>query len=745
MKTAARKIVAGMVTVVILCLLGSAGYMWTLADELPSLKQLENPTLQLATVVYTADDKEMARFRHENRTWVSIDEIAASTVDALVATEDHRFYDHWGIDLFRTMTIPYHLLRMDPQGASTITQQLARNLYKQIGYEVSIDRKLKEMVTAVQIERNYTKNEILEMYLNTVSFGNQSFGIESAAFTYFNTSADSLNLLQSATLVGMLKATSYYNPRRHPERAKSRRNTVLYRMLVNDHIPRERYERLIKQPVELDFNPPGANARFAPYFAERVRLQLRDWMKKTGHDIYTDGLVVHTTLDSRLQKLAEETVAHNGRGLQDVVDVNWARPQVLAPEYAALNQAHPEYNHSTFKENHPDLKPFEYYWARRQDQLNRFIRETDRYRGLTNGGMDGPEALRALRNRESFLDSLKTAKTRVEAGFVAIDPSSGDVKAWVGGRDFTKDKYDHVSVARRQPGSTFKPFVYTAAIDNGYSPYYKIKDDTIRFEDPHTGKIWEPENFSGTVTDSMWTLRDGLRTSRNTVTAGLVKEIGAERVVNYARQMGVDSPLEPVPSIALGTSTVTLLEMVSAYGTLANRGLQSEPRLITRIEDRHGNVLANFTPERSVALSEQTAYTMVDMMRGTVAAGGTGHRLRFQFGISHDIAGKTGTTQNSADGWFIMMHPHLVTGAWVGFNDQRVSFRTSFWGQGAHNALLFVGDFMRDVIDAPDITLPNTAFLPPADYRAPLPNPSSNPRDDVQPVSAENDNARSEW
>jgi penicillin-binding protein 1A len=744
-KTRARRVVAGMVVLTLLGIAVIGGYMWILTDDLPSLQQLENPELQLATIVYTADNKEMARFRHENRTWAPYDEIASPVVNALVATEDHRFYSHWGVDLFRTMTIPYHLLRLDPQGASTITQQLARNLYKQIGSRVSLNRKLKEILTAVQIERNYTKDEILEMYLNTVTFGNQSYGIESAADTYFSTTADSLTLLQGATLIGMLKATSYYNPRRHPDRAKTRRNTVLNQMLVNDYISRERYERLIAKPVELEFNQGGANARLAPYFAERVRLRLREWMEETGHNIYTDGLVVHTTLDSRLQEMAERAVAHNAQGLQDVVDVNWARPQVLAPDYAQLRQPSPRYNHSSFKEEHPDLEPFAYYWDQHRNQFDQFIRETDRFERMTGAGMDPSNTLRQLKNDTSFVDSLKTTKSRIQAGFVALDPGSGDVKAWVGGRDFAEDKYDHVSIARRQPGSTFKPFVYTAAIDNGYSPYYKMRDDTVRLTDPYTGKVWQPQNFSGSVTDSLWTLRDGLRTSRNTVTAGLVKEIGAERVVNYARQMGIDSPLNPVPSIALGTSRVTLLEMASAYGTLANRGLRSEPRLITRIEDRHGNVLANFPPRRDVALSEQTAYTMVDMMRGTIAEGGTGYRIRFQFEVTHDVAGKTGTTQNSADGWFMLMHPHLVTGAWVGFNDQRVAFRTNFWGQGAHNALLLVGDFMRETIDSPDFSLPNTAFVPPSDYESPDPNPSASPELEMRRVSTDSDDSRSEW
>lgn len=718
--------------------LGTLGYMWTLTDEMPSLKQLENPTLELATVVFTSDGEEMARFRHKNRTWVSYEDISPHVIDALVATEDHRFYEHWGVDLFRTLTIPYHLLRLEPQGASTITQQLARNLYQQqIGYEVSLERKLKEIMTAVQIERQYTKQEILEMYLNTVAFGHNSYGIESAAYTYFNTDASSLNRLQSATLVGTLKATSYYNPRQHPERARRRRNTVFYRMRTTGDLSLKEYRELVeKPPVEMKFNSPADNARFAPYFAERVRQRLNEWMETSGHNIYTDGLVVHTTLDSRMQKLAEAVVDDKMNKLQTVVDVNWGRrrPLYAGPDWTP---------YVNYRREHPELKPFDYYWNTHPDVLNRFIRSSRRYKALIGGGTTDPEALEQLKANETFLDSLKSIRTRLEAGFVAVNPRSGDVKAWVGGRDFSKDKYDHVAIARRQPGSTFKPFVYTAAIDNGYSPYYKLKDDTLRITDPYTGKVWQPMNFGGKVTGDMQTLKDGLQNSMNTITARLVQEIGPERVVTYAHRMGIKSALDAVPSIALGTSEVTLKEMVSAYTTLANRGLHTEPRLITRIEDRRGNVLAHFPPKRNVALSQWTAYTMTDLMRGVIDHG-TGRRIRNQYGVNHDVAGKTGTTQNGADGWFMLMHPRLITGAWVGFNSRQISFRTNTWGQGAHNALHLAGDFFRKAIDDPNISIPNEAFAPPPSYTPPMPDSLDTGPEPFQPVSID-DREEPDW
>lgn len=736
--TRARQLILVMACLAVGGITGLLGYMWTLTDEMPSLKQLENPTLELATVVYTADGEEMARFRHKNRTWVSYDEISPHIVNALVATEDHRFYEHWGVDLFRTLTIPYHLLRLEPQGASTITQQLARNLYQQqIGYEVSIRRKLKEIMTAVQIERQYTKQEILEMYLNTVAFGNNSFGIESAAYTYFNTDAASLDRLQSATLVGMLKATSYYDPRQHPERARRRRNTVLYRMHVTDHISYEKYRQLASAPpVELDFNSPADNARFAPYFAERVRQRLNEWMETSGHNIYTDGLVVHTTLDSRMQKLAESVVSDKMQKLQTVVDVNWGRrwPLPAGPDWTPYIE---------YREEHPELEPFDYYWESHPAVLDGFIRSTQRYSGLIRSGQSDSEALTQLKDKARFLDSLKATKTRLEAGFLSVDPTNGNVKAWVGGRDFSTDKYDHVAIAQRQPGSTFKPFVYTAAIDNGYSPYYKLLDDTLRVVDPYTGKVWQPMNFGGKVSGEMKTLKEGLQNSMNTITARLVQEIGPQRVVTYAHRMGIESPLNAVPSIALGTSEVTLKEMVSAYTTLANRGLHAEPRLITRIEDRHGNILAHFPPKRNVALSQHTAYTMVDLMRGVIDHG-TGVRIRTQYGINYDVAGKTGTTQNGADGWFMLMHPRLVTGAWIGFNSRRISFRTNTWGQGAHNALHLAGDFFRQAVDDSEIALPNEAFVPPPNYRPPIPDSLQQGPQPFRPVSTDQE-SQDDW
>lgn len=686
-------------------------YIWSFADELPSFQQLDNPTFELATVAYTVDGKELVRYARQNRTWIAYDEISPYVIQALLATEDHRFYDHWGIDLFRTASaVAQTMLSLgrEVQGGSTITQQLARNLYnEQIGRAQTIERKLKEIVTAVELERRYTKREIIEMYLNTVEFVYNAFGIESAARTFFNKPARNLNVLEAATLVGMLRNPALYNPIRFPERARQRRNVVLRQMVRHGYLDRAFFEAHKDDPIETDFRTSAITASIAPYFAEYVRQWLAHWAKEHGYNLYTDGLRVYTTLDSRLQELARQAVDEQMRGLQAVVDYEWSRPSGYF-----LGQ---EVNLYLQQKNY---EPFAYYWSSKRDIVDQFIRETERYRRLVDAGMSPAETLRQLRADRAFMDSLKAVKTRLEAGFVAIDPRNGYVQAWVGGRDLTQDWYDHVAIARRQPGSTFKPFLYTAAIDNGWSPFDMLPDSSVTYVD-RAGNVWQPQNAEGESTGQLITLREALARSINTVSARLVLQVGARNVAFYARRMGIKSPLEEVPSLALGTSNTTLLELVSAYATLASGGLYYEPIVVTRIEDASGNVLYEARPTPREAISEETAYTMVDMLRDVIRYG-TGTRIRWQFGLTrYDFAGKTGTTQNSADGWFILMHPELVTGAWVGFNDPRVTFRTHWWGQGAHNALLIVGDFWRRMEQAPDLEISTATFPLPLGLHVP--------------------------
>ena len=679
-------------------------------DELPSLQQLENPDLQLATVAYTADGQELARYAYENRSSVAYEDISPNVINALIATEDHRFHNHWGIDMFRFFVSAVKTVLGDVQGGSTITMQLARNLYnKEIGKEQTVTRKLKEMLTAVRLEKRYTKREIVEMYLNTVEFGNNAFGIEAAARTFFSKNAAALDTLESATLIGMLKGITMYNPIRNPDLSRRRRNTVLGQMVKNDYLDQAYLSANLETPIETRYSSSEITAGPSPYFAEHVRLWLREWSEQSGRDFYSQGLIVYTTLDSRMQEMAQQTVEEQMDGLQTVVDFEWSRTRAGD---APFSSAVADYLEQT------EYEAFSEFWRKKGDTLGLYIQETEAFRVLKEE-LGGDAAIDSLMRDEAFVQAFKASKTRLEGGLVSIDPRTGHVKAWVGGRNLADDWYDHVAKARRQPGSTFKPFAYIAAIDNGYSPDYTLKDSTIYWQD-ELGNEWEPGNSTGEQTGLMMSLREALKRSRNTVTARLVLEIGAPTVAFYARRMGIKSPLVEVPTLALGTSNVTLLELTTAYSTLANGGLKYEPTVVTRIEDRLGNVLYEASSHPEEALNEQTALKVIDMMRDVVQTGGTGARIRWQYQLyDYDFAGKTGTTQNSADGWFVLMHPELVTGAWVGFNDQRVTFRTDFWGQGAHNALFLVGDYTRKVAD--EERLSKESFPLPLDYSVPDP------------------------
>ncbi|MFB6097734.1 MAG: penicillin-binding protein 1A [Salinibacter sp.] len=690
--------------------LGLGLYIWTLTDNIPSTESLEDPTMQLATIAYTADGKELARYARQNRSWVPYDSISPHVRHALIATEDHRFYRHWGVDPKAIMAAVIDILTGEFRGASTITQQLARNLYnKKVGRAVTIRRKIKEMVTAVELERRYTKREILEMYLNTVSFGGNVYGIESAAHTYFGRRAAELNPLQAATLIGQLKATTYYNPVRNPQNAKRRRNVVLQLMKRHGFLDPSYYRKHVDDPVRAEYHSSRLSASLAPYFAEHVRKVLLRWATEKeshplyGHDIYADGLRVYTTLDSKLQELARAAVEDKMSALQKVVGYQWSKPSPglysnTLKDYRSLEPGE-------------DYEPFAYFWESHPELLNEYVRETARYDTLRARGLGQEEAIDRLRKQKAFMDSLKAAKSRLSTGLVSLDPRNGHIKVWIGGRNFRVEKYDKVGMARRQPGSTFKPFTYTAAIDNGYSPYDTLLDSTFTWKDPGADTTWTPQNYSNQSSGEMLTLSQGLANSKNTITARLALDLNPSTVAMYAHQMGIPKKhLKAVPSIALGTSNVRLLDMAAAYSTLANGGLYNEPVAITRIEDRYGNLIWQASPSPTEALSRKTAYTVVDMMRGVIDYG-TGVRIRTQFNLgNYDLAGKTGTTSRSADTWFMLMHPELVSGAWIGFDDPRLTFRTSWWGQGAHSALLVVGDYYRRIKRSDEVSLSDAQF-----------------------------------
>lgn len=681
-------------------------YVLILIPLTPGISDLRQARTARASILVTADGRQLATFEQGLQERVKLDQIAPHVVRALIATEDHRFYDHKGIDFRRTIGALIHTLKGDSQGGSTITQQLARNMFpEEIGRSRNLNRKLKEMITAIKIETTFSKDEILEAYLNTVPFLYNTFGIEMAARTYFDKPASKLDILESATLVGMLKGTKYYNPVTNPERSVQRRNVVLGQMRKHGALDEARFKALRRRPLRLHFERQPERGGNDSHFAAHVRKWAIQWADENDYNLQLDGLVVHTTLDSRLQQAAVRAARRQGAALQAIADVEWSQSEL---SYTSSTSAYAGMHHA--------INPFEYFWKSQRRLVDAFVRETLEYRRAVEAGEDGKDALKRLKANRAFMAGLRAAKTRLETGFVAMDPHTGEVKAWVGSRDFRRDQFDHVAQAARQPGSTFKPVVYGAALEQGLSPERTYVDAVLGIK-AGDGKVWRPTDMTGASGNPM-TLREGLIYSKNTITAQVMQDVGLPNIVQLARNLGIrESKLSAVPSLALGTSPVTLLEMVNAYATIAAQGEYRPPVFVQRITDRDGTVIAQFggeAPQR--AMSAQSAVTLIDMMRGVINRG-TGTGVRYRFGIDADVAGKTGTTQRNADGWFILMHPNLVAGAWVGFNDNRVTMRSNYWGQGGHNAILLVGDFFKSAFESgkidPRASFPGARHPPP--------------------------------
>ncbi|MES3000725.1 MAG: transglycosylase domain-containing protein [Pseudomonadota bacterium] len=591
-------------------------YVLAMLPFTPGIADLRKAKSEVPSVVTASDGAVLAEYKRLNRQWVSLSGISPHVINALIATEDRRFYEHHGLDVRRTVGAVLSTLRGNMQGGSTITQQLARNLYpEEIGRSISINRKVKEALTALKIEALYSKDEILETYLNTVPFLYNAFGIEMAARTYFDKSAKQLNVQEAATLIGMLKGTSYYNPVLNPERARDRRNVVLAQLVKAGKLDAARAQVLAKAPLRLDFERQDVALGPAPHAAQWIKKWLIAWADSRGYNIYSDGLVVRTTLHSRLQKAANQAMGRQLDALQSLAD------------------------------------------------------------------------RRRRKGEEQVL---------LQSGFMAVDPRNGHILAWVGSRDFATEQFDHVNQAKRQPGSTFKPFVYGAAFEMGMSPRDELIDQAVSIRLPGGG-VWNPTDGTPPTGEPM-TLRDGIAFSKNTITAQLMMRVGPQRVAQLARAMGVRvSKLDEVPSLALGTSPVTLREMVAAYGSIANGGRYIDPAMVMAVEDREGNVLEAFqerAPEQG--MSRAQSLQLVNAMRGVVDEG-TGAAIRTRYGIQADVAGKTGTTQENTDGWFILMHPQMVAGAWVGFNDSSLTMGDS-WGPGARSALPIVGDVFQQAL-----------------------------------------------
>lgn len=706
----------------LLAAVGGLGYM-------PDINTLENPKINLASQVISEDGKVLGSYyyKNQNRTYVDYDELPAHLVEALIATEDKRFYRHSGIDakgLARVVIKTGILMQRSSGGGSTITQQLAKLLFHEPP-KTLIGRgwqKIKEWIIAVRLEKAYTKEEIITMYFNQCDFLNQAVGIKSAAQVYFSTLPDSLNLEQSAMLVGMAKNPSFYNPAdsNKRERVQRRRNVVLNQMLKYDYITDDLADSLKGLPLTLKFQRISHDQGLATYFREHLRSMLmkkeprrRDyfdyeqyredslkWMndplygwcnknrKPDGnpYNLYTDGLKIHTSLNSRLQQYAEEAVREHLSGFLQPAFFKEKKGARRAPFSRDLTDQ--------------DIERI----------LTRAMLNSDRGKSLKDQGMSNAEIRKAFGKPVpmkvfswrgeidtvlSPLDSIRYYKHFLRTGFMAMDPVSGYVKAYVGGIDFASFKYDHVTQSKRQAGSTFKPFLYVLAMQEGRSPCDEVPnvEQTFIVND----SVYRPKSNSREEDlGQMRTLKWGLATSENNISAWLIKEFKPKPIADIAHKMGITSYIDPVPSMIYGTSDMTVAEMVSSYATFANKGVHSQPAYITRIEDKNGNILATFTPEKFESISEQTAYLMLNMMEG-VTNFGTAVRLRYRYGFTAQIAAKTGTTQNHSDGWMIGITPKLVAGAWVGAEDRSVHFDRMDLGQGASMALPIYALFMQRV------------------------------------------------
>lgn len=701
--------------------------LFWLFGGMPDLKTLENPKSELASELISEDGKSLGKYFVENRTRIEIGQISPNLIEALVATEDARFVNHSGIDARSLLRVAKGVLTASSSsgGGSTLTQQVAKNLFNTRSEEYEgllgkipvvriVIAKTKEWILAVILERKYTKQEIMEMYLNTVSFGNNTYGIKVAAKTYFNKDASDLTVTDAALLVGMLQNPTLYNPLRFPTNALNRRNTVLAQMNKYDYLTDEKFEEFKEKPLGMNFTVDSHNTGLAPYFRESMRGYLKAWVKLyneehgTSLDLNTSGLRIYTTIDSRMQTYQEQAVAQHMKEQQRLFDDHWKGRN---PWIDKEGKEMVGFIDKAVKRSPHFL------------QLQREVGEEEAWRVMRKPykmkvfSWDGGEKTVTM----SPIDSIKYYKRLLRIGMMSMDPRTGRVKAWVGGINFKYLKYDHVKQGARQPGSTFKPFVYLSALDKNFlTPCDRLTDAPVYFgpEDGVPGG-WTPKNSTNKYSYQSLSLRQALGKSVNTISAQIMKMVKPKTVVEYAHKLGITSPLEEKPSLCLGISDVSVYDMVSAYCSFANGGHRAEPITILKIEDRDGNLLEEFYPKQNQEISANMAYDMLYLMRGAVEdPGGTAGRLR-QYGVTegNEIAAKTGTTSNYSDGWFMGMTQNLVSGVWVGGEDRSIHFRTIALGQGGRLAMPAWGLFMQKVYN--DQTLQQYRkgpFLKPENY-----------------------------
>lgn len=679
-------------------------FLWLFGSS-PTVKDIRMPALRIASELYTADQKLIGRFFREDRLPVSYDSLSVNVVNALVATEDTRFFRHHGVDFLAVFSGIWSTAQGDKRGGSTITQQLAKNLYRtrynhSAGLLAKIPGirmgviKLKEWITAYKLESRYSKEDILTMYLNTVSFGNNTYGVKTAARRYFNRNTDELSAPQAALLIGMLKGTTLYNPVRNPERSLERRNVVLSQMQKAGYFTADEGERYRDEPLNLSLGEVEESGREDSYLRTAVERWLEKWCSDNGYDIYEDGLKIYTTIDSRLQQYAEEVVADQMEILQRRLDNAWSgeipwrdsQGNVIENFLENLAKRTPAYKY--LKEKFPDQEDSVFYYLNQPKSMEVFT-----WKGMQQVNY-------------SSLDSIAHYAKFLNTGVMSMDPYTGEIRTWVGGINHAYYKYDHVNQAKRQAGSTFKPFAYLAALEAGMSPCDKFTDKPVRivYQEKGEEKVWEPKNADWTFSGREMSLRWAMGRSINSITAQITEQVGWDKVVDAAHRCGIESPLESVPSVSLGSNDVSVFEMVNAYATFMNKGERVEPVLVSRITDQDGNELAAFRATRKRVLTPEVAWLMTYMMRGTMEEPGGTSQALWEWDLwkkNNQIGGKTGTSSDYVDGWYIGMTHNLVTGVWVGCDERSIHFRTSATGEGAHTALPIFGRLMEKLYRDP--------------------------------------------
>ncbi|MBT1702203.1 transglycosylase domain-containing protein [Chryseosolibacter indicus] len=691
---------------------------YNLFGAMPTLREIENPHNDFSSELISVDGVSLGRFIRYNRSPVTFSDLSPDLVNTLLVSEDHRFHSHSGMDFAAYFRVIKGMITFSAQGGgSTLTQQTAKNLFRTREEELSgklsklaepleiLISKTKEWIIAARLEENFTKEELIALYLNTVPFNNNAYGIKVAAETYFQKSPAELNIQESALLVGMLQGTTIYNPVAYPERAKRKRNEVIQKLYRLGYIASQvETDSLKALPLQLNFNIQNHNEGLAPYFRAALQNELLPWCKERGYDLFESGLKIYTTIDSRLQQYAEEAMREHMALLQKNFEADWGdrNPWVDDNGYEIENFLEKKIHQTEA------YKVLKLTYGNNVDSINLKLHEKKSMRVFSWRGQRD--------TLFSTWDSLQYYYKFLHAGLLAVDPSTGGIKAWVGGINHTYFKYDHVRQATRQPGSTFKPFVYGAAIENGFSPcqlYYDIAPAI-----PVNGRIYQARNANGTFGDGkQYTIRQALARSLNSVSIQVIKEIRPENVASFAKRVGITTPLDPVYSLALGTSDVSLYDMVAAYSTFANLGFYIKPYYITRIEDQNGNVIENFFPVPKQVLNESTAYTMIHMLKGGVEEeGGSSRALSEMVKSENEVGGKTGTTDNGSDGWYMGVTHNLVAGVWVGGDERSIHF--PHWGEGSGGkaALPIWDKFMQKVYANAKAGFTQGAFKRPVEF-----------------------------